>query len=352
MEHSAIDLHKNESQIRIVTAAGEVMDRRVVTRREALTKVFGARPQTRILIEASTESEWVARHLESLGHEVVVADPNYAPMYGTRTRRIKTDDRDVAALTEACLRETYRASHRRSPARRAVQADLTVRDALVQIRTRVISMSRALTRAEGLRIQSGKSETFLARLRALEVSPTLGTTLTPVRAVLELLNEELERTDGRVTDLAQQDPDIGRLMTVPGVGPVVATAFVAALDDVSRFRTAGQVTSYLGLVPREYSSGERCRRGRILRSAQPRAQSLLVQAAWCLWRSKQPGAAALRAWTDALAGRRGKRVAVIALARRLARILFAMWRDRQPYQADRIRDRRAPMAPPVVAPRE
>ena len=340
MEHSAIDLHKKESQIRIVTEAGEVIDRRVVTRRETFTKVFGGRPQTRILIEASTESEWVARHLESLGHEVVVADPNYAAMYGTLTRRIKTDERDVAALTDACLQHIYRASHRRSPARRAIHADLTVREGLVQMRTRVISMTRALTRGEGLRIQSGATHTYLDRLRAVATSTELRTTLAPLQAVLELLNEELERADGQINDIARADVDIARLMTAPGVGSITATAFVAALDDVERFRNASRVASYIGLVPREYSSGERCRRGRIMRSAQPRLQRMVVQAAWCLWRCKRPEAAALRAWADAVAQRRGKRVAVIGLARRLARILFAMWRDQQDFDAARIRDRR------------
>ena len=102
MAYGAIDLHKKESQIRIVTDTGEVIDRRVTTRRDAFTQLFGLRPPMRVLLEASTESEWVAGHLESLGHEVIVADPNYAPMYGGRSRRIKTDLRDVAALTAAC----------------------------------------------------------------------------------------------------------------------------------------------------------------------------------------------------------------------------------------------------------
>ena len=95
MEYGAIDLHKRESQVRIVTADGEVIDRRILTTRDRFTSMFWGRARMRILIEASTESEWVARHLESLGHEVIVADPNYAPMYATRTRRVKTDKRDA-----------------------------------------------------------------------------------------------------------------------------------------------------------------------------------------------------------------------------------------------------------------
>jgi transposase len=126
-------------------------------------------------------------------------------------------------------------------------------------------------------------------------------------------------------------------MTVPSIGPITATAFIAALDDTARFAGAAQVTSYLGLVPREYSSGERQHRGRILRSAHPHVQSLLVQAAWRMSRSSDAKTAALRAWAEAITHRRGKKVAMVALARRLARILFAMWRDQTEYQAKRVR---------------
>ena len=98
MEYGAIDLHKKESQVRIIDQSGAIIDRRITTTRERLTTVFWGRPRTRILVEASTESEWVAQHLESLGHEVIVADPNVGAMYASRGRRIKTDRRDAACL--------------------------------------------------------------------------------------------------------------------------------------------------------------------------------------------------------------------------------------------------------------
>jgi hypothetical protein len=98
MDYGAIDLHKKESQIRIVTETGDLIDQRIATTRDRFSSVFLGRRRMRILLEASTESEWVAQHLEQMGHEVLVADPNDAPMYGHRTRRIKTDRRDVAAL--------------------------------------------------------------------------------------------------------------------------------------------------------------------------------------------------------------------------------------------------------------
>ena len=102
MEHIGIDVHKNQSQVCILTADAELVEKRIRTDRDRFAAVLGCRPRAKILIEASTESEWVARCLEAQGHEVVVADPNYAPMYAHRSRRVKTDRRDARALAEAC----------------------------------------------------------------------------------------------------------------------------------------------------------------------------------------------------------------------------------------------------------
>jgi transposase len=339
MEYGAIDLHKKESQIRIVTTSGEVIDQRIATTREQLTHVFWGRPPMRVLVEASTESEWVAQHLEQMGHEVIVADPNYGPMYGHRSRRIKTDRRDVAALTEACQRGTYRVAHRRSARQHEVQCRLNVRQELTQARTRAISLARSITRAAGLRIRSGRAETFLGRLAALELSPSMKTTLAPLRSLIEVVDDELVNADEQFQALVAGEATVKRLTTLPGIGPITASAFVAALDVASRFEQASQVASYLGLVPREYSSGEKQRRGHVMRSAHPQLQSLLVQAAWHVWRASDPRTEAFRLWAQAVARRRGKKVAIVALARRLARTLFAMWRDEADYQPRRIRTR-------------
>src|SRR4030095_3236130 len=166
MEYGAIDLHKKESQIRILLEGGAIVDRRIATTRDRLTAVFWGRPRMRILLEAAPESGCVAQHLETLGHEVIVADPNYAAMYGHRSRRIKTDRRDVAALAEACQRGCYRAAHRRSAQRRTVQAQLNIRRELTEARTRAISLTRALVRGAGFRVRRGAPGSFLTRVAA------------------------------------------------------------------------------------------------------------------------------------------------------------------------------------------
>src|SRR6266446_5807997 len=168
MEYGAIDLHMKKSQIRIVETDGSVVWKgRIDTRREAFANVLGDRPRMRILLESSTESEWVAQTLEGLGHEVVVADPNYAPMYGTRNRRIKTDERDVTAMSDANRQGVFRRAHRVSPAQRQVRRELTVRKHLVRLRTGTISLLRTMLRQEGLRLPSGSAERILTRLAAV-----------------------------------------------------------------------------------------------------------------------------------------------------------------------------------------
>ena len=124
MEKIGIDVHKVASQVCIQMDDGTFLERRIATTPAAYAKLFGGRPRARILLEASTESEWVARCLEGLGHEVIVADPNFAPMYATRSRKIKTDRRDARALGDACALGAYRVAHRSSPEARERRADL------------------------------------------------------------------------------------------------------------------------------------------------------------------------------------------------------------------------------------
>lgn len=339
MEMIGLDLHKRESQLASKAEDGAITDRRIVTSRERFTAVLGGRPRARILLEASTESEWVARHLESLGHEVIVADPNYAPMYANRSRRTKTDKRDARTLLDACETGAYRPAHRLSEARRHVRAELAVRDALVRTRTRYIALAKALVRRDGLRVPTSASAWVPTRIAALDLSPALATELAPLFAVYATLNEQIAAADRRIAAVAAGDPIVARLTTAPGVGPVTASAFVATIDDITRFRSAHELEAYLGVVPSERSSGEKRQLGRITKAGNGRMRWLLVEAGWQILRSKSSETAALRAWTRTIAQRRGKRIAVVALARRLAGVLYAMWRDGVPYDAQQLRPR-------------
>lgn len=332
------DLHQRESQLCVLDATGAVVrETRIATRLERFATVIPPLLPARVLLEASTESGWVATALEQLGADVIVANPRYAPMYATRSRRVKTDKRDARALAEAALRGTYVATHRVSAAQRTVRELLTARDAVVRSRTRLILVVRALLRSHGVRVPGGKSTTFADRARAAAVPPTLEPILAPLLTLLPAYAAQLTVLDAQLAEHARAAPAVARLRTVCGIGPVTAVAFVAALDTAERFTTSAQVAAYCGLVPTERSSGEQQRRGHITKAGNVRLRALLVEAAWTLWRSDTDATAPLRAWTNAIAARRGKRVAVVALARRLACLLWVLWRDGTTYDPARLR---------------
>ena len=327
MDHLGIDVHKNASQVCIRTETGQLIERRVRTDRESFAKWLGKRDKARIVVESSTESEWVARCLEELGHEVIVADPNFAPMYAQRSRKVKTDRRDARALCEACELGAYRPAHRSSEASRALRAQVAVREALVQTRTRHISLIRALLRQQGYRVRSGGAASFAERVGELELAEAFRAQMAPLLAVMGSVNAQLKAMDKALEQQAKTHEVAKRLCTAAGVGPVTAITFVATIDRVERFAHAKQVRAYLGLVPRELSSGEKQRRGHITKAGNRRMRALLVEASWQLLRSRRADTEALRAWTHRIAIRRGTRIATVALARKLAGILFAMWRD-------------------------
>ncbi len=335
MVYGAIDLHMRHSQIRIVDEDGQVLrEQRIVTSREHFVNAFAGFGTMRILVETGTESEWVAHTLEAAGHAMIVADPNYAPMYGETRRRIKTDRRDVAALAEANRRGWYRAAHRTSAAQRDTKQILRARRLLVQQRSGAVSLLRSLLRQSGYRLGTGSCETVPGRVARLGVTGELADTLGPLCRQIAALTTEVHALDARVQTRTASDAIVARLRSVPGVGVIVATTFRAFIDRHERFAHAGQVSAAIGLVPREDSSAERRHRGHITKAGPRELRSLLIQAAWVCWR--HPGSAALRAWVDRLAARRGRRIAVVALARRLSRILFALWRDDATFDAQKL----------------
>jgi transposase len=332
MDHIGIDVHKKHSQICILSEEGELIERRVHTEAAQFAEVLGSRSRAHIVIESATESEWVAQCLEALGHRVIVADPNFAPMYAQRSRKVKTDRRDARALAEAAVLGAYRPAHRLSDDQRHVRGRLTVRDALVRTRTGYIAVIRSLLRQHGYRVRSGGADAFIVRVCALPLPGRLLSEVGPLLAVMRQVNQQVAYSDERIEALTTTDSRVRLLRTVPSVGPVTAAAFVAGLDEVKRFRGAHEVEAYLGLVPRELSSGERQQRGRITKAGPSQVRRLLVQAAVSILRLRDPRTADLREWAMTIAARRGKKVAVVALARRLAGILYAMLRDGTRYE--------------------
>jgi transposase len=147
---------------------------------------------------------------------------------------------------------------------------------------------------------------------------------------------QIKCLDALIAKALKHDERAQRLTSVPSVGPVTALSFVALVDDIERFSSSQKLCAYLGLVPREYSSGEKQLRGHITKTGNSRMRSLLVECAWGILRRQHPSTEPLRQWALSIAARRGKRIAAVALARKLATILFAMTRHGRDFEPERL----------------
>jgi transposase len=203
----------------------------------------------------------------------------------------------------------------------------THRDALVQSRTKLVNTVRGWLRTQLLQVRRGTTATFPKRTKELLLSLSMGLPRHVERLLeqIELLNAQVKEADAEVKELALEDNVCRRLMTVPGVGPITAVRFKAAVDDVSRFHSAEAIASYFGLTPGEDSSSERQRRTGITRAGQISVRWTLVQGAWTALR-RAPESDMVK-WALKVAEKRGKQKAAVALARKMSGVLFALWRD-------------------------
>jgi transposase len=328
MNHVAVDLGSRKSQVCVRTADGTVVRESKVLTAE-LGRVFGAlKGKNRVVLESCAEAFSVADMAKVAGLEVTVVPATLAPSLGVGQRGIKTDQRDAQNLSMAsCRMERLPSVHCPSVAARELRARLTSRDALVSARKQLINCVRGLSRTQLVRIPTGKTSTFAQRARSAlgESAFGLASHLEQLLTAIESLTEQIALANQEAEELAKSDDTCIRLMTVPGVGPLTALSFKAAVDDVKRFPTAQSVGSYIGLTPGERSSGMKTRRGGITGAGPTRLRSVLVQAAWAAFRHKRDEPAFQ--WAHAVAQRRPRQVAVVALARKLSGILYALWRD-------------------------
>jgi transposase len=213
---------------------------------------------------------------------------------------------------------------------------LNTRRALVEARATFVTMVRGIVRARGEKLGGCDTEDFRRKLDHASLTEEARTAIAPIATVLETLDVQLSKVETELEGLASKEPVVAQLTSAPGVDLIVASVFVSVVDEAKRFPNAHKLESYLGLVPREDTTGGRDKQklGSITKCGNPYARATLVQAAWCILRGR--GTDPLRAWTRSVERRRGKHIAVVALARRLAGVLWAMWRDGQPYDPSRL----------------
>jgi transposase len=332
MEHVAIDLGVRESQICVRSADGTIVDERRYATKD-LKRYLEGRPPSRVVVETCSESFAVADAAEALGHQVRVVPGTLVRSLGVGARRTKTDRRDAQILSEVSCRIELPSVHVSSALSRRRKTICGMRTALVTARTSLINTVHGWLRGQGQGVlRSGIPETFGKRVKK-HFSEELPSYVERQLEAIDHLSEQIVEADQDLEKMANKDDECRRLMTVPGVGPVTALLMVAAIDDVGRFDGAHKVQAYLGLTPGEHSSSERRHRTSITKAGSPSVRRALVQAAWAARRAK--GAHPMVLWSLEVEKRRGRRVAVIALARKIAGILYALLRDGSTYQAFR-----------------
>lgn len=314
--------------------AGEVVERTTLpTTAAALRERFGEQPRARVALEATTHSPWISRLLAELGHEVLVAHPAAAARLASPLR--KTDRRDAESLARAARLDPRLLApvRHRSEVQQHDYSLIVARDHLVRERARLVHFVRGTVKASGGRIVGLGKRTF-GSAALPQIPQGLRPALVGVLAVLLELNRQIAAHDRLIEALGKERyPQTAILRQVDGVGPLTALAFVLTIQDPGRF-ARGQVAAYLGLVPRRSQSGERDPQLSITRAGNPLVRRLLVQ---CAHRVLGPFGkdSDLRRWGLAIAARGGRGArqrAAVAVARRLACLLCALWKTGEVYQ--------------------
>lgn len=330
MEHIAIDWGGRESQICVRSSDATIVESRRVRTAKLGEYLAKRTPGGRVIIETCAQAFSIADQAKAFGHEVRVVPSTLAPALGVGQRRTKTDRRDADALSLASCRLELPSVHIPSSESRQRKSICGARDALIRSRTLLINTVRGWLRTDGRTVRA-TPEHFPDRVRT--ACESLPAHIEPLLVVLDSLNTQIRNADRELLALARNDEVCRRLMTVPGVGPVTAVRFQAALDELPRFRDAHKVESYLGLVPGEHSSSSSQHRLGITKAGSTALRACLVQAAWCARRCR--AAPLMVQWSLEVEKRRGKHVAVVALARKIAGVLFAIWRDGTEYDKTR-----------------
>ncbi len=330
MDHIAIDVGGRKSFVCIRSEKGAVLESKSVET-DALGRLLRKRAKSRVVMETCAESFAIADEALSLGHEVRVIPSAKVKVLGVGHHGIKTDRRDAEVLSEVSTRIDLKGVHIPSAQARALKSKLAARDALVGCKVALVNNCRGILRGQRIRIKATTAKSFVKAVRAKFAGRGLATPVELERSLtcILVLADQIRQADLELAEFSKHHETCRRLRSVPGIGSVTSVAYVATIDEVQRFEGAHDLESYVGVVPGEDSSSDRVRRTGITKAGPERLRRLLVQAAWvALYHRPQDP---MVQWARRIALRRGKNVAVVALARKLAGILFAMWRDGTDY---------------------
>jgi transposase len=281
----------------------------------------------RVGMEASGHARWFERLLSELQFELWIGDA--AEIRTKRVRKQKTDRQDAQLILQLLLEDRFPQIWVPSWENRDLRQLLWHRHRMVQARTRIMNQLQAVALNEGLRRKKGLwREAGRKQLESFALAPWANRRRRDLLELLDRLNPTIAELTQAIEQEVEKCPEAQRLRTHPGVGPLTALAFVLIIGRADRFQCGKQIASYLGLVPAEESSGERRRLGHISKQGNALLRFLLVEAAQVTVRSDQEW----RSKYFHLAMRRGRKIAKVAMARRLAVRLYWMWRKRWDYE--------------------
>jgi transposase len=329
-EHTtiAVDLSKNVFEVAVSRESGRVCERRRLSRSQ-LTRFFSQRPPATVLLEACGSSHHWARQIEGLGHRVLLLPPHHTRRYVLRD---KTDRADATALLEAHRNEQIAPVPVKTLHQQTLAALHRLRSGWLATRTARLNAIRAVLRELGVVIPQGARHVLPGLTVALSqpagpVPDHLHGILLTAASEIRELEERIRAVERQLESMAASLPAVKNLRTVPGIGLLTSTALVAFVGDPARFRSGRRFASYLGLVPRERSSGLQRHLGAITKRGDAYLRTLLIHGArsalYAAKRSHQPDR--LRRWAITVQQRRGHNRAAVALANKLARIAWAVW---------------------------
>jgi len=325
------DYHPAFQQIALVdTDSGELQEWRLQHREEAekfYRNLAAQGMKVRVGMEASGHARWFERLLAELNFELWIGDA--AEIRTKRVRKQKTDRQDAQLILKLMLKDDFPRIWVPNWENRDLRQLLWHRHRMVQARTRIMNQLQAVALNEGLRCKKRLwREAGREQLEAFRLAPWASRRRRDLLELLDRLNPTITDLTQTIEQEVEKCPEAQRLMTHPGVGPLTALAFVLIIGTAERFQCGKQIASYLGLVPLEESSGNRRRLGHITKQGNALLRFLLVEAA-------QVSARSIPEWRNKyfhLAMRRGRKIAKVALARRLAVQMFWMWRKGWDYE--------------------
>jgi transposase len=333
MNYYGIDIHTRKSNYCALDESGEeIGTANFLTTKKAFTHHFGKIDKAKIAIEAGAHSHWIAELLKELGHDVVVANPRRV---GLIAKNREKDDQTDAELLARLVRTDPRllhGTHTRSAENLILRGMIKSRSTLVECRTKLINSVRGIVKPFGIVIPRCNSEQF--HEVAINYEPISSGNVKAVIAAMLVqigsLTKEIDFQTKAIEGIEFDDPTITRFKTVPGIGNLIALAYVAYIDDPNRFGRSEQVGKYLGLSSgRRFSGGGGHTLG-ITKEGDPQMRALMLQAAYAFMRSKKDSE--LKQWTVQLMARKGgkdsreaKKKTATALARKLGVLLHRIW---------------------------